>query len=97
MRDYIETENLIYKSIKESNLFDSKWESIFYSNLLKMMIDKSGGIEEFINDFSPYMDIFDMETYFKDDLIDRYGEDCYKLLVNHILGDDENEIKWRVY
>jgi len=88
MRKSDEIEKLIYQSVRESNLFDGEWESILVSNLLEMIITKGGGIEEFITHYSPYFDIFDMETYFKKDFTQRYGKDGYQLLVKHILGDD---------
>jgi hypothetical protein len=91
MRKSDEIEELIYQSVRESNLFDGKWESMMYSNLLRMILTKGGGIEEFITHFQPYMDIFDMEEYFKDDLVDRYGKDGYQLLVDYILGDGDDE------
>jgi len=91
MRNPNEIEELIFESIKQSNLFDGEWENILYANLLRMLIIKGGGIEEFITHFSPYMDIFDMEEYFKDDLVNRYGEDGYQLLVKYILGDEDED------
>jgi hypothetical protein len=91
IRDYTEIENLIYQSVRESKLFDGEWESILYSNLLRMIITKGGGVEEFITHFQPHMDIFDFDEYFKDDLVDRYGKDGYQLLVDFILGDGDDE------
>ena len=92
MRKPNEIEELIFESVRESNLFDGEWESVLYANLLQMLIIKGGGMEEFITHFSPYMDIFDMETYFKDDLVNKYGEDGYQLLVKYILGDADEKI-----
>lgn len=91
MRNPNEIEELIYQSVKQSNLFDGEWESMMVSNLLEMILTKGGGVEEFITHFGGYFDVMDMEWYYKDDLVKRYGDDGYQLLVKHILGDDENE------
>jgi len=93
MRNPNEVEELIYQSIKQSNLFDGEWESMMYSNLLKMMISKGGGIGEFVTHFGVYFDLMDMEWYYKDDFVKRYGDDGYQLLIKCILGDDKNEIQ----
>ena len=90
MRKSEKIEDLIFKSVKQSNLFDGEWESMMYSNLLKMIIIKGGGIEEFIQHYSPYFDVSDLEYYFKDDFTKRYGEDGYQLLLDFI-GDIGNE------
>ncbi len=86
MRDAEEIEELIYQSIKESNLFDGKWEAMLYSNLLKMILTKGGGVEEFIQHFSPYFDLMDLEDYYRDDLVSMYGEDGFQLFVNMVIG-----------
>jgi len=86
MRNAEEIEELIYQSIKESYLFDGKWEGMMYSNLLKMILIKGGGVEEFLEHFSPHFDLMDLEEYFRDDLIERYGEDGFQLFVDMIIG-----------
>ncbi len=86
MRNAEEIEELIYQSIKESNLFDGKWEAMLYSNLLKMILTKGGGVEEFIKHFSPYFDLMDLEDYYRDDLVSMYGEDGFQLFVNMVIG-----------
>ncbi len=86
MRNAEEIEELIYQSIKESNLFDGKWEAMLYSNLLKMILTKGGGVEEFIQHFSPYFDLMDLEDYYRDDLVSMYGEDGFQLFVNMVIG-----------
>jgi hypothetical protein len=88
MRDAEEIEGLIYQSIKESDLFNGKWEAMLYSNLLKMILIKGGGVEEFLQHFSPHFDLMDLEDYFRDDLIERYGENGFQLFVLMITGDD---------
>lgn len=92
MRNPNEIEELIYQSIKQSNLFDGEWESMLVSNLLRMILTKGGGVAEFLQHYSPYFDWMDMEYYFKDDLIKRYGEDFYQLLIDKVIGDNENEL-----
>lgn len=98
MRNPNEIENLIFKSVKQSNLFDGEWESMMYSNLLKMIIIKGGGIEEFIQHYSPYFDVSDLEYYFKDDLIKRYGNDGYQLFIDFVVGENDvierNKSRW---
>ena len=89
MRNPNEVEELIYQSVKQSNLFDGEWESMMYSNLLKMIITKGGGMDEFVTHYSGYFDVMDMEWYYKDDFIKRYGDDGYQLLINYVLGDDD--------
>ena len=86
MRDAEEIEELIYQSIKESNLFDGKWEAMLYSNLLKMILTKGGGVEEFVQHFSPYFDLMDLEDYYRDDLVSMYGEDGFQMFVNMVIG-----------
>jgi len=49
MRDAEEIEKLIYQSIKESDLFDGKWEAMLYSNLLKMILIKGEGMKSSYN------------------------------------------------
>lgn len=85
MREAEEIEELIYQSIKESDLFDGKWEAMLYSNFLKMILTKGGGVEEFLKHFSPYFDVVDLDWYYKDDLVDRYGEEGYQLFVDMII------------
>ena len=87
MREPKEIEELIVQSVKESKLFDGEWEAMLYANLLKMILIKGGGVEEFLQHYSPYFDWMDLEYYFKDDLIERYGEDGYKLFVDLIIGE----------
>jgi len=89
MRNPNEVEELIYQSVKQSNLFDGEWESMMYSNLLKMIITKGGGMDEFVTHYSGYFDVMDMEWYYKDDFIKRYGDDGYQLLIKYVLGDDD--------
>ncbi len=86
MRNAEEIEELIYQSIKKSDLFDGKWEAMLYSNLLKMILTKGGGVEEFIQHFSPYFDLMDLEDYYRDDLVSMYGEDGFQLFVNMVIG-----------
>ncbi|WP_319577445.1 hypothetical protein [uncultured Desulfobacter sp.] len=87
MREPKEIEELIYQSVKESDLFNGKWEGMLYSNLLKMILIKGGGVEEFLQHYSPYFDSLDLEWFFKDDLIQRYGEDGYQLFMDMVLGE----------
>ena len=82
-------EELIYQSVKDSKLFDGSWEAMLYSNLLKMIITKGGGVEEFLLHFSPYFDPMDLEYYYSDDLIDRYGSKGYQLFVDMVIGDEK--------
>jgi hypothetical protein len=90
MRKSDEIERLIYQSVKESDLFDGEWESMFYSNLLEMIITKGGGVDEFLEHFSPYFDLMDLDWYYKDDLVKMYGDDGYQLFVDLIIrGYDE--------
>lgn len=91
MRNSDEIEKLIYQSVKESNLFDGKWESMFYSNLLEMIITKGGGVDEFLEHFSPYFDLIDLDWYYKDDLLKMYGDDGYQLFVDLIIGGYDDE------
>lgn len=86
MRNAEEIEELIYQSVKESKLFDGEWEAMLYSNLLRMVITKGGGVEEFLQHFSPYFDLMDLEYYYRDDLIDRYGIEGYKLFADLVIG-----------
>ena len=87
MRDAEEIEELIYQSVKESKLFDGDWEAMFYSNLLKMILIKGGGVAEFITHYRGYFDTMDLEYFYKDDLVERYGADGYQLFVDMILKD----------
>ena len=80
MRDPKEVEELIYQSVKQSNLFDGEWESMMYSNILKMILYKGGGLDEFITHFGPYFNENDLDYYFRDDLVKRYGDNEYQLL-----------------
>ena len=87
MREPNEIEELIYQSIKESDLFDGKWEGMFYSNLLNMILTKGGGVEEFLQHYTPYFDSLDLEWFWKEDLIGMYGEDGYQLFIEMIWRD----------
>ena len=87
MREPKEIEELIVQSVKESTLFDGDWEAMLYANLLKMILIKGGGVEEFLQHYSSYFDWMDLEYYFKDDLIERYGENGYQLFVDLIIGE----------
>ena len=89
MRKPEEIEELIYQSVKESKLFDGSWEAMLYSNLLKMIITKGGGVEEFLLHFSPYFDLMDLEYYYSDDLIERYGSEGYQQFVDMVIGDEK--------
>jgi hypothetical protein len=89
MRNAEEIEELIYQSVKESKLFDGDWEAMLYSNLLKMIITKGGGVNEFLQHFSPYFDLMDLEYYYSGDLIERYGSEGYQLFVNFVIGDEK--------
>jgi hypothetical protein len=89
MRKPEEIEELIYQSVKGSTLFDGSWEAMLYSNLLKMILTKGGGVEEFLQHFSPYFDLMDLEYYYSDDLIERYGSEGYQLFVNLIIGEEK--------
>ena len=86
MRKPEEIEELIYQSVKESKLFDGSWEAMLYSNLLKMIITKGGGVEEFLQHFSPFFDYMDLVYYYRDDLIDLYGFEGYKLIADLVMG-----------
>ncbi len=89
MRKPEEIEELIYQSVKESKLFDGSWEAMLYSNLLKMIIIKGGGVEEFLEHFSPFFDLMDLSYYYRDDLIELYGFEGYKLFVDLVIGDEK--------
>ena len=86
MRNAEEIKSLIYQSVKESELFDGDWEAMLYSNLLRMILTKGGGIAKFLQHFSPYFDWMDLEFYYKDDLVERYGEDGYRSFVDLVMG-----------
>ena len=85
MREAEEIEELIFQSIKQSNLFDGEWEAMLYSNLLKMILIKGGGVEEFLQHYGPYFDLMDVEYYFKNDLIEMYGDDGYQQLADFVV------------
>ena len=87
MRNAEEIEELIYQSVKESKLFDGDWEAMLHSNLLRMILIKGGGIAEFLKHFSPYFDLMDLEYYYRDDLVERYGEEGYRSFVDLVIGD----------
>ncbi len=92
MRNAEEIERLIYQSVRESKLFDGEWEAMLCANLLKMILTKGGGVEEFIQHYGMYFDPMDLEYYFYNDLVQRYGSAGYRLLVDLVIGD-ENEAK----
>lgn len=89
MRNAEEIEELIYKSVKQSKLFDGDWEAMLYSNLLRMIITKGGGVEEFLKHFSPYFDLLDLEYYFYVDLVQRYGIKGYEAFEGLVIGDEK--------
>lgn len=89
MRNAEEIEELIYQSVKESKLFDGDWEAMLHSNLLRMILTKGGGIAEFLQHFSPYFDLMDLEYYYRDDLVERYGEEGYRSFVDLVIGDEK--------
>ena len=86
MRNAEEIEELIFQSVKESKLFDGDWEAMLYSNLLRMIIVKGGGIAEFLQHFSPYFDWMDLVSFYRADLVERYGEEGYRLFVDLVMG-----------
>jgi len=90
MRKSDEIEKLIYQSVRDSKHLED-WEGILYSNLLKMILIKGGGVEEFITHFGSYFDWMDMEYYFKDDFIKRYGEEGYQLLLDFVSGEEDGK------
>ncbi len=89
MRNAEEIEELSYQSVKESKLFDGEWEAMLYANLLQMILTKGGGVEEFLQHFGPYFDQMDLEYYYRDDLVQRYGSDGYRLFVDLVMGDEK--------
>lgn len=89
MKNLDDVEQLIYKSILESNHF-KEHESYFYSTILRMMIEQGGGLQEYMRIYSPYFDVMDMEIYFRDWIVEKYGTDSYNSLVKYILGENDD-------
>ena len=89
MRNPFEVEELICKSIINSNLFKSEWESMFYSIILQMILEKGGGIEEFLKHYTLF-DFSDYENYFKHQIIGMYGSEIYTEIEKYLFGEDDD-------
>ena len=81
-----EMERLVLQSVRESDLFRSEWERLFVSTVLQMYLDKG--------EFSHFMEIhpfdrIDLEWYFRDSIIDRYGKEGYKYIIDNTFTEED--------
>lgn len=79
---------LILKSIEDSDLFRSDWDKYFVKIVLEMYLTK-GDFSHFIEYYGRKTDLSDFQTYFKETIINRYGEDIYFVMEDELYGDDD--------
>lgn len=82
-------ENLIFKALDGSNIFESEWEKEFVKIILHMFMDK-GDFAHFYKYYGDKLNLAEFEWYFKQPILKLFDEDLYYDIEDEIFGEEND-------